>query len=127
MLKPPNPIMESINGDRYQLTEDFPVKFGYWMREYQFEIPKGFTTDIASVPWWFRSVCDRASLGIIAPICHDFICDKSGRITNIQGDELQVGWFEANLLFLILMRLDGVHWLRALLAFLAVTIGSPKW
>ena len=127
MKKLPSPILESIDGDRFQLTQDFLVKFGYWMREYQFVIPRGFNTDIASVPWWLRSVCDRASLGLIAPVCHDFICEKRGKITSLQGEELQVGWFEANLLFLILMRLDGVHWKRAFLAFLAVTLGSPKW
>ncbi len=127
MINPPDPKLESIDGDRYQLSETFSVKFGYWLRELQFEIPVGFQTDIASIPWWFRMIIDRASLGVLAPVVHDYLCDQRGKITNIQGDSLTVHWFEVNLLFLMLMRIDGISWPRALWSFLAVTIGSPKW
>jgi hypothetical protein len=127
LKKPPSPQLTSINGDVYEIAEIFPVKFGYWLRQLQFSIPAGYKTDIASIPWWFRSIMDRASLGTLAPIVHDYLCDNRGKIVTLENEELQIGWFDANLLFFLLMRLDGVHWRRALWAFLGVTIGSPKW
>jgi hypothetical protein len=125
--KPPAPVLLSIDGSTYQVAEDFKVKFGYWLRQLQFAIPAGYRTDIASIPWWFRSIMDRASLGLLAPVVHDYLCDSRGRITTLEGEELQIGWFEVNLLFFLLMRLDGVPWQKALWAFLGVTIGCPKW
>jgi hypothetical protein len=124
---PPDPILENVDGNKYIVAADFSVKFGYWLRELQFQIPQGFETDIASIPWWFRMVIDRASLGILAPIIHDYLCVMKGRIKTLQGDFIQVSWFDTNLLFLLLMRIDGISWPRALFAFLAVTVGSPKW
>jgi hypothetical protein len=127
LSKPPSPRLTSIDGNVYEVSETFIVKFGYWLKQLQFAIPEGYKTDIASIPWWFRSIMDRASLGTLAPIVHDYLCDNHGKITTLEGEELQIGWFEVNLLFFLLMRLDGVPWKRALWAFLGVTIGSPKW
>jgi hypothetical protein len=127
LINPPDPQLESINGDTYIVAVDFPVKFGFWLRELQFTIPAGTRTDIASIPRLFRSINDRASLGILAPVIHDFLCDQRGRVENIQGEIIQVHWFDANLLFLMLLRLDGISWHRALIAFIGVTIGSPRW
>jgi hypothetical protein len=119
--------LESIDGDTYQLAEPFACKFGYWLREYQFEIPAGMPTDIASVPWFLRFFLDRASLGTCAPVVHDYLCNQRGRVRSLQGDLLEIGWFDVSVLFLILMRLDGIKPSRAFLAFLAVLVGGPKW
>ena len=127
MINPPDPQLESIDGDTYIVAVDSPVKFGYWLRELQFTIPAGTKTDIAFTPWYVRWINDRASLGVLAPITHDFICQQQGKLTNIQGELIQVTWFDANVLFLILMRIDGISWYRALIAFIGVTIGSPRW
>lgn len=125
---PPDPILESIDGNTYVVTQDYPVKFGYWLRSLQFAIPAGTTTDLASIPWWLRSIRDRASLGILAPVVHDYLCDVKGKIITLQGESIQLSRFDAHLLFLILLRLDGISWRRSLVAFVAVAVANRgKW
>jgi Protein of unknown function (DUF1353) len=128
MLKnPPDPQLESIDGDTYQLSAPFAVKYNYWFRELQFEIPAGTVTDLASIPWFLRWIHDRASLGVLAPVIHDYLCDRRGKVTNIQGEPIQLTWFEVQLYFLLAMHFDGIVWHRALIAFLGVLIGSPRF
>jgi Protein of unknown function (DUF1353) len=74
---PPDPKLESIDGDTYTLAESYPVEFGYWLSDLQFEIPAGTITDLASIPWYLRWINDRASLGILAPLVHDFLIDST--------------------------------------------------
>jgi Protein of unknown function (DUF1353) len=126
--KPPEPHLGSIDGDIYQSLEPYLVNFADWLAPLQFEIYRGTQTDIASVPWYLRWLYDRASMGFTAPFVHDFLCTAQGKFTNTQGQEIQLSWFDAQLFFLVAMRLDDIPPRRALLAFLAVLIGNrPKW
>lgn len=127
LLNPPDPILESIDGDTYILSVDFDAKFGYWLKSLQFRIPAGTRTDIASIPWWARSISDRASLGFLGPIIHDFLCDSKGKITTLEGEVIQITSFDAALLMLLLLRIDGIPIWRALIAFLGVIVGGPKF
>jgi hypothetical protein len=128
LLKPPEPHIGSIDGDRYISLSPYMVNFADWMSGIQFEIDKGTVTDIASIPHHLRWMYDRASLGITAPFIHDFLCTSRGKYINTMGEEIQLSWFDTQLFFLVAMRLDGIPPLRALLAFLAVLIGNrPIW
>lgn len=128
MFKPPEPHIGSIDGDRYIGKSNYLVNFTDWLKSWQFEIHEGTITDIASVPWYLRWLYDRASFGIVAPYVHDFLCTYRGKFTNSFGDEVQISWFDAQLFFLVAMRLDGIPPRRALFAFLAVLIGNrPRW
>jgi hypothetical protein len=128
MQKPPEPHIGSIDGDRYVGLKDYPVNFASILAELQFTIHKGTITDIATVPRWLRWMYDRASLGLTAPYIHDFFCTCRGRFIGRLGSEIQLSWFDAQVFFLIAMRLDGIPPRRALLAFLAVLIGNrPRW
>jgi Protein of unknown function (DUF1353) len=126
--KPPEPHLSSIDGDTYRSLEPYLVNFADWLTPLQFEIYQGTCTDIASVPWYLRWLYDRASMGFTAPFIHDFLCTTQGKFTNMQGQEIQLSWFEAQLFFLVAMRLDGIPPRRAFLAFLAVVFGNrPVW
>lgn len=128
MVKPPEPIVGSIDGDRYVGKSSYMVNFANWLTPWQFEIYAGTITDIASIPWWLRWMYDRASLGLSAPYVHDFLCTSRGRFINTFGDEVQISWFDAQVFFLVAMRLDNIPPRRALLAYLAVLVGNrPKW
>lgn len=127
MHNPPDPILESIDGDRYRVAESFAVKYNYWFRELQFEVPVDYVTDLASIPWLVRWVADRASLGLLAPLVHDYLCDCRGRFVNIQGEVVQLTHQQVHLYFLVAMQLDGISWRRSLVAFLGVLIGGPRW
>jgi hypothetical protein len=127
LINPPDPHLESLGGDTFKVSEDYVVKFGFWLRELQFVIEEGFVSDLASVPRPLRVCIDRAELGLLAPIVHDYICKKKGVLTNIQGDIIKLHWFDAHLFFLVAMRIDGITWKRALYSFLGVLLGGPKW
>lgn len=128
VVKPPEPHIGSIDGDRYVGKSNYLVNFADWLTPWQFEIYEGTITDIATVPRCLRWMYDRASLGILAPYIHDFLCACRGRFINTFGDEVQISWFDAQLFFLVAMRLDGIPARRSLLAFLAVLIGNrPIW
>lgn len=128
MRKPPQPYIGSIDGDRYVSLSPYMVDFADWMAGLQFEINEGTITDIASVPRCLRWAYDRASLGTSAPFYHDFLCTSKGKFTNTFGQEIQISWFDAQVFFLVAMRLDGIPTQRCLLAFLAVLLGNrPIW
>lgn len=135
-MNPKDPQLESINGDTYQLSQEFPAWLGLWIgdwiAEVDFIIPAGEVTDIASVPWWFRWAYDRASLGVLAPVVHDRLCVLEGRITNARGQKMQLSWLKVHTCFLLLMWMDGVNEKRAFLAFAAVVLRAvvlktPRW
>jgi hypothetical protein len=126
MKNPRDPYIESINGDRYRVKGDYVVDFDEFA-SVTIVIPDGFITDLASIPWWFRWLWDRASLGSFAPVLHDYLCSVRGQVRGKNGVEFKIDWFDVHLIFLIAMRLDGIGYFRALIAFLAVLIGVKKW
>lgn len=126
--KPPEPHIGSIDGTTYISLSSYVVKFADWLAPLQFEIDKGTPTDIASVPWFLRCFCDRAGLGLTAPFFHDYMSERQGKLTNLDGKEIQISWFDTQLFFLVAMRLDGIPPMRAFLAFIAVLIANrPIW
>lgn len=126
--KPPQPYLGSIDGDTYQSLARYQVNFSAWLKPLEFIIEAGTDTDIASIPWWLRSIHDRASLGLTAPFLHDWLCTHQGKYISSSGEEIQLSWFDVHLFFLVAMRLDGISATRSLLAFLAVLIGNrPRW
>lgn len=125
-LKPPSPKLQSIDGDKYRLEEPYIAKFGYWLKDLAFEIPAGFETDLASIPWFLREFGDRACLGFVPVIIHDFLCSVEGEFTNLDGVEVQLTWFQVQLYFLVALELDGIPWRRSLAAFLGVIAGN-RW
>jgi Protein of unknown function (DUF1353) len=135
-MNPRDPQIESIDGDNYQLSQEFPAWLGLWvgdwLAEIDFIIPAGEPTDIASVPRWFRGFYDRASLGVLAPVVHDKLCALEGRITNACGQRKQLTWMQVHVSFLLLMWMDGIDERRAFLAFAAVMLRAtvfhtPRW
>jgi Protein of unknown function (DUF1353) len=126
-MNPTDPKLEGIDGDSYIVAIDFPVILSAWLEDIQFIIPAGEKTDIASVPWWFRWAYDRASLNLLGPVAHDFLCRCEGRFTNLAGKVIQLSWFKVHVYFLLILLIDGVPDRRAFLAFLAVLIGCPRW
>lgn len=123
----PIPKFENIDGDIFQLNEDYPVKFVLWYRDFQFKIDAGFVSDLASIPRIFRIFIDRASLGLIAPLIHDFMCSNKGKFISMSGEQINLTRYQVNLIFLIVMLLDGINSIRAIIAFIGVWIGSPRW
>lgn len=126
--KPPEPILGSIDGNIYRSLSDYRVNFSDWLSPLEFTIAAGTITDIASIPWYLRWIYDRASLGLTAPFLHDFLCNQQGKCTSIDGEEVQLYWFDVHLFFLVAMRLDGISPFKSFTAFLIVLIcNRPIW
>lgn len=80
----------------------------YWMN---FFFKPGFVTDLASVPWFLRGIVDNDDHKIIqAALVHDFLF-STGRLP------FQI----SNSLFYKMLRANGYHSAKALLAFWAVS------
>jgi Protein of unknown function (DUF1353) len=128
LRKPPEPILGSIDGERYRSLADYRVDFSDWLDGVEFDIYKLTPTDRASIPWWASWAYDRDSLGQTAVFIHDFFCTSQGRFTSISGEELRLTWGQVQVAFLLAMILDGVPEDRAFLAFVAVWLGNkPRW
>ena len=125
-MKPPSPRLESIDGDKYRLTEDYVIKIGYWLRHLQLAIPENYVTDLASIPPILRGFGDRASLGTAAVTFHDWACDNRGKLVNLNGEPIELTWFQVQLYFLVMLELDGIPWQRSLAAFLGV-VAANSW
>lgn len=126
-MKPPTPWVTSVDGDNYEMTVDYHVNLSKWVAEYNFIVPAGMPTDLASIPWYLRWANDRASLGILAPIVHDYLNQVKGKIETKDGVNLEFTWYETQVIFLILMLVDNIQPWRAILAFTAVLLFSGKW
>lgn len=127
LINPPDPDFESIDGDSKSLKTSFDVKIPYWLRQIQFRIPAGFVSDGASVPRLLRWVYDRQSLGSIAPLTHDFLCEYEGVFINLQGEVIQLPWYAVHTIFLVCMLIDGVSCPKLFNCFVAVMLGGPRW
>lgn len=126
-IKPPDPLVRSINGDDFQVIESFPVKLAYWLRQLQFEIPKGYVSDLASIPPIIRWKYDRVSLGFLAVLIHDYLCEFDGVYRNLGGNLIRIGALECHTIFLIMMLIDGIPASIAFECFIGVVLFGGKW
>jgi hypothetical protein len=122
----PIPQLSTNDGNIYILKDRYVINFSKYFN-FDIVVPKNYKSDLASVPKLLRWIIDRASLGLVAPLLHDYICFKKGRIISIDGAMYELTWFECHLLFLLVMNITGIHWFRATLCFLAVLIGVKYW
>jgi hypothetical protein len=57
----------------YYVAEDYPVRFRVDGEERELVVPEGMLTDLASVPWFARSLVGRVGPHLEAAIVHDFL------------------------------------------------------
>jgi len=114
-------VLESTPEDNepFKLLRGFGVT---WNRPgkplFQFEVPAGFTTDLASIPRIFQSIVPKVGRHIQPAVVHDF-CYEAG-VPNMSRAE-------ADSLFLEGMKDVGVWWLRRRIMYLAVRVGGTGW
>lgn len=88
-----------------------------------------FDFDLASVPRYLWGLVASHELGVLAPLCHDFLyrnggCPPDGCISPAHRYTRD----EADALFLEQMKEDGVSWARRTLAYRAVRMfGGSRW
>ena len=62
--------IEQVSEDEWILLSDLEFQAG---NELTFVVPKGFKTDLASVPWWGRSIVPRYGRYTKSAVLHDYL------------------------------------------------------
>ena len=74
-------LVNTEDGDtRWQLEGDYFFHWEFGGSRYRFMIPDGFLSDGASVPAWLRWIADRGRFGKLAPLVHDYLHSKRGKV-----------------------------------------------
>ena len=113
-------LKSTPNADEpFVLTEGFTVT---WERDgketIKFQVRKGFTTDLASIPRAFRSLIPQVGKHIQPSIAHDWAYEGHTDLTRAEADRL----------FLEGMKAVGVWWLRRNIMYAAVrAFGGTLW
>lgn len=101
--------------DNWVVTEDFH----YSGHGVTLTIPRGFVTDLASIPRFLWRVIAPFELSLTAPVAHDLLYRSAGQIQGLNLTRTQV-----DQLFLDIMKDEGVSWWRRTLAYRGVRIGG---
>lgn len=98
----------------WELTEPMPVLIA----EGRFTIPKGFKSDLASIPKFLRAIpgFDCYECGIKGPVVHDWGYQHGGLVS----PTIQITRKRADQLLHTMMRCDGVGRIRARIVWSAV-------
>ena len=98
----------------------YPLKVDITMGSdlYEIPIPKGYLTDGASVPRILWSICPKWDKSHKAVILHDYLCEY--RIVTINGSPTQISREEADKIFLLALKDEGLSKLKYSLMYGAV-------
>ena len=103
------------------VTEDYPITVSNGKGlELALLLPDGYITDLASIPRFLWRIIAPFELSITAPLVHDFLYRNGGCRTFTRE--------ETDLIFLWIMKKEGVIWWRRNLAYPAVRVfGRSSW
>src|SRR5574340_15826 len=101
--------------DNWLVMEDFSYQ-GHGVSLF---IPKGFRTDLASIPRLLWRLIAPFELSLTAPIVHDMLYRSKGKTS-----ERILTRAETDLLFFNIMTDEGVNWWRRKLAYWGVRMGG---
>jgi len=119
----------SVDPGRWRLDEELVVTSRGWT----LVVPRGFLTDLASIPrvlWWLIAPSE---LSIAAPIVHDWLYEAGGRIRASHvgypawGVEQRFARSDADAFLYDLAAQAGVWWWRRWLAYKAVRWFSARY
>ena len=86
-----------------------------------------FVTDLSSVPSPLRSIYDRLSFGIRAPVIHDYLCITKGHIHCRQFGQIKLSSTDTHKLFYDNMIQSGIPRRKAMHAHVIVQLFGPRW
>jgi hypothetical protein len=108
--------------DKYELVEDCAVNLPFGK---SVVIPKGYSTDFATVPQAFWSFCPPHGLAAMPSVVHDYMYDNR-LFEDSMGERMARRY--ADLCFLVLMEKANVpKWQRVLYYYVVRTFAGPWW
>lgn len=95
-------------------------------------VPRGFTSDLASIPRWLWWLIAPFELSLAAALVHDYGYAHGGRMLVLTRDRMRRATYltraRVDRAFYELMRDEGVWWWRRWLAYRAVRLfGASHW
>jgi hypothetical protein len=123
-----NSMLPHLKEDEFELDADYPIfwddQFG---RPRMLVVPRGYVTDLSSIPRWARSAIPVVGRQNGPSVIHDYIyepCDND----RPEGQHQYPGWTkaEADYIFLLAMKSVGVNIVRRRLMYWAVKYGGRR-
>lgn len=118
-MSSPN-ITYSPGIDKWLVKEDFQVNID----GYNLTVPRGFKTDLASIPWLLRGITNTYQLGITGPVVHDYCYVKKGLIDDYGS---KITRQQSDRFFAALMFNEHVPIWRINAAYYAVRVFGRIW
>lgn len=130
-----HPLIDYRNDDKFELMiADLLVE----SRGKTLLVPRGFVSDLSSIPrplWWLIAPFE---LCIAAPLVHDWLYQNNGKIFGAHAVDIDIDngppanlisldRAETNLVFADLMQQDDVIWWRRKAAYVGVDKFSRRW
>lgn len=106
--------------DEWEMRQDVTIHDG----EREWQIADGTCWDYASVPRLARLLMETTDLGTVSTAVHDYLYRNGGWVLLANGEWHQYTRAEADALFLVLMKWEGVPWWRRGPAHRIVRIGG---
>jgi hypothetical protein len=115
-----------IDGSDFMLDADYNCYWEEKGKEYRVRVPKGYVTDLSSIPRWARSVIPVVGRQNGPSVIHDYIYEPLS--PQVGGGHQLRGWTkqDADNLFLAAMKAAGVNWYRRNAMYLAVKFGGGR-
>lgn len=126
-------ITENLGDRTFRLVKPFHYRVEVYGREDCFFIPKGFVSDLASVPQAFWSMgFSPNGPWVYAAIVHDWLCEYKGYIRVCKDGEpteevRRLESREAHKLFDRINKAEGVNWFVRKAMHRAVKWFGPRW
>lgn len=121
-----------IDGDKWETGRDLEYHVGEKGSDERIRVPKGFVTDLASVPWPATLFIPKSGAYNPAAVIHDYLYQKKGNL--IVYDKAGVAWpkiyslKECDDIFLEAMIALGVNKIKAKIMYTAVRVfGQTAW
>lgn len=116
--------MRKLEGFNWQLRQDFVFISPTWGT---LVVPRGFVTDLASVPWFARWYVSRDGDHLKAAVIHDYAYAKDSILAPIsRGQWGRLDRRAADRLFLEAMKVRGVRPAKAQVIYAAVRLGGGR-
>jgi hypothetical protein len=92
-------------------------------------VPRGFITDLASIPRWLWPIVAPFELSIAAPVVHDWLYGHGGLIRPAPGlSPIRYTRSQADAFLYDVAAQDGVWWWRRAAAHTVVRdVGARRW
>lgn len=126
-------VTKHIRKRRYLLVQPFYYRVTIYGRDYCLFVPKGFVTDLASVPqilWSFG--LSPSGPWIYAAVIHDWLCEYKGYIrlcdnSSPTSEVIHLTSREAHKLFDRINQVEEVNWFVRTIMHRAISLFGPRW